>query len=256
MLRETNNKYFRQGFQNRFTFLFFFLFVQFTLLAQDTLYTQADQMPYFKGCEKITDGTVEKRNCSNQALVAHIAANLEIPKSDITGIVYVTFSVNEVGQVENPTILKGLEKAQDEASLKVVKSLPTWEPALLNGRPVKVKMTLPIRFAEKTELEFANGFQITWGNLKGSKATKDDIMKTLNTPIMVRDEMGNLMDVSELMMEKERNGKFEDAHSNGIINDDIKKLVKKLKAGDTFTLTVTVQKKGQFLYADKSYVIE
>lgn len=242
--------------KKHFKLLLLLALFNLSLHAQDTLYTQADQMPYFKGCEKITEGTVEKRTCSNQALVAHIAANLEVPKSDITGVVYVSFFINEVGKVETPTIVRGLEKPQDEAALKVVKNLPDWEPALLNSRPVKVKMTLPIRFSEKNEAEFANGFQITWGNLKGTKATKDELVKNLNIPIVVRDEMGNLVDVSELMLEKESKGRFADAHSNGIINEDMKRLVKKLRSGDIFTLTVTVQKRGQFYYADKSFVVD
>lgn len=246
MLRETTNRLF---------ILFFILSASF-LKAQDTLYTQADQMPYFKGCEKMAEGTVEKRNCSNQALISYIATNLEVPKSDITGVVYVTFFINEEGNVENATVLRGLEKPQDEAALKVVRNIPVWEPARLNGQPIKVKMTLPLRFTEKNDAEFANGFQITWGNLKGTKASKDELLKNLNIPIIVRDEMGNLLDVNELILEKERNGKFQDAHSNGVINDDMKKIVKKLKSGDTFTLTVTVQKRGQFFYADKSYVVD
>ena len=246
MLRETTNR----------LFILFFISSASLLKAQDTLYTQADQMPYFKGCEKMAEGTVEKRNCSNQALISYIATNLEVPKSDITGVVYVTFFINEEGKVENVTVLRGLEKPQDEAALKVVRNIPVWEPARLNGQPIKVKMTLPLRFTEKNDAEFANGFQITWGNLKGTKASKDELLKNLNIPIIVRDEMGNLLDINELILEKERNGKFQDAHSNGVINDDMKKIVKKLKSGDTFTLTVTVQKRGQFFYADKSYVVD
>ncbi len=233
-----------------------FMGLCFTLQAQDTLYTQAEQMPYFKGCEKMADGSVEKRNCSNQALISFIATHLEMPKSDITGAVYVTLFVNESGKVENATILRGLEKPQDEAALKVVKSIPEMEPALLNGKPVKVKMTLPIRFTEKNDAEFANGFQINWGNIKGGRISKDELMKTLPLPLTVRDEMGNLLEVNELIFERERAGKYADAHSNGVINENMQKLVKKLKAGDNFTLTVTIQKRGQFFYADRSFLVE
>ena len=87
-----------------------FMCLSVTLQAQDTLYTQADQMPYFKGCEKMADGSVEKRNCSNQALIAFISTHLEMPKSDITGAVYVTLFVNEAGKIENAMILRGCMK--------------------------------------------------------------------------------------------------------------------------------------------------
>lgn len=224
--------------------------------AQDTLTTQADQMPYFKGCEKMVEGSVEKRNCSNQALIDFIATNLQPPKSDVTGLVYITFFIAESGQVENVTVLRGLESPQNEAALKVIKSMPEWEPARLNGKEIKVKMTIPIRFTEKSDADFANGFQITWGNLKGSKIARDEVIKSLSAPITVRDEMGNPMEINELMFERERSGKFADAHSNGFINVEMQKLVKKLKSGDNFTLTVTVQKRGQFFYCDRNFIVE
>ncbi len=230
--------------------------MSFWVYAQDTLYTQADQMPYFKGCEKMVEGSVEKRNCSNQALVAYIAANLQPPKSDVTGLVYINFFIDENGKVDNVTILRGLENPHNEAALKVITNMSEWEPAQLNGKAVKVKMTIPIRFTEKNDSDFANGFQITWGNLKGSKIAKDEVLKSLLTPITVRDELGNQMEINELMFERERSGKFADAHSNGFVNEDMQKLVKKLKSGDNFTLTITVQKHGQFFYCDRNFVVE
>lgn len=239
-------------------FIFLGAFTAFVRMAsaQDSAPVQAEQMPYFKGCDNQLEGSVEKRDCSNQALVNYITTNLQTPKSDITGVVYINFWVDENGKVNSPTILRGLETPQNEAALKVIQSMPEWEPAKLNGQAVKVKMTIPIKFTEKTEAGFADGFQITWGNLKGKKITKDDILKSLATPITVRDEMGNQLEVNELMFEREREGKYTDAHSNGVINMDMQKLVKKLKSGDSFTLTVTVQKKGQFFYCDRNFVVE
>ena len=65
----------------------------------DPTIAQADQMPYFKGCEKMTDGSIEKRNCSNQAIVAFIANNLEMPKTtEATGVVYVSFLLTKMGR--------------------------------------------------------------------------------------------------------------------------------------------------------------
>jgi TonB family protein len=219
--------------------------------------TQADQMPYFKGCEKYADGSVEKRNCSNQSLVNYIAKNLEIPKNtDAVGIVYVTFGVDEAGAVIDAVVLRGLEKAQDETALKVVRSMPAWEPARLNNIPLKVKMTLPIRFVQKDESEYSNGFQVTWGQLKGKKVGRDELIKALGLPITIRDEVGNTLDINELMFERTRGEKFVDAQSKGVISSDMQKIVKKLKSGDTFTLAATVQKKGQFYYVDRSFEVE
>jgi TonB family protein len=218
---------------------------------------QADQMPYFKGCASLAEGSVEKRNCSHQSLIGFISKNLEIPqKSEEMGSVYVNFTVDERGKVLTPTILRGLATEQNDAALAVVKAMPDWEPARLNGQPTKVTMTLPIRFMRKDESEFSNGFQLTWGNLKGTKIDRESLAKQLATPITVRDETGNALDVNELLFERERSGKYADAQSSGPITKEMQKIVKKLHKGDNFTVTATVQKKGQFFYVDKSFVIE
>ncbi len=219
---------------------------------------QADQMPYFKGCASLPEGSVEKRNCSHQALIGFISKNLEIPqKSDETGSVYVNFMVDEQGKIMTPTILRGLQTDQNEAALSVVKAMPDWEPARLNGQPTKVTMTLPIRFMRKDESEFSNGFQLTWGSLKGAKIDRQSLSKHLATPITVRDETGNTLDVNELLFERERSGKFADAQSRGgAVTKEMQKIVKKLHKGDNFTVTATVQKKGQFFYVDKTFEIE
>jgi Gram-negative bacterial TonB protein C-terminal len=234
------------------------LFSTLGLAQNDTLIAQAaDLMPYFRGCSTWPNGSPEKRDCSNQAMVHFISKTLEMPKdAEATGVVYAYFFIDENGKVENPKILRGLENSQNEAALNVLNNMPTWEPALLDNKPVKVKMTLPIRFKQKDESEYSNGFQLLWGNIKGQTVEKTDLLKTLTTPISVRDEKGNLLEVSELMFEREREGKYADAQSNGVITDNMQRLVKKLKNGDNFTVTVTVQKKGQFYYIDKNFKVE
>lgn len=253
--------------QSIFSTAFFFFSTFAILVAQpdavpddaqnSTLPVVADQMPYFKGCSHLTDGSVEKRTCSNQILVTFISKNVVAPsKSDTTGTVYVSFFVDDSGKVVEPKILKGLSTAHDNAALKVVRDLPIWEPALLAGKPIKVKMTLPIRFAQRDESEFSNGFQLTWGTLKSKKVNRSDLQKMLIIPITIRDETGNKLEINELLFERDRRGKVADAQSNGVLNDDMMKIVNKLKSGDVFTVTATVQKKGQFYYVDRSFDIE
>jgi TonB family protein len=218
---------------------------------------QADQMPYFRGCTNLSDGSLEKRACSHQAMINYIAKNLEVPQSGVeTGVVYVSFWVDEIGKLKDATILRGLSKDYDAAALKVVNHMPDWEPALLNGNSVKVKMTLPIRFTRKDESEYSNGFQLTWGDLKGKKTSRDKILDLLTLPITVRDESGNILEVNELLFERERDGKYQDAQGQTAYGAEMQKLVKKLKTGDLFSITATVQKKGRFYYVERSFMIE
>ena len=219
---------------------------------------QVDQMPYFKGCTSLPEGSVEKRNCSNQTLVSFISKNLEIPqKSEETGLVYINFTVDARGKVVKPTVLRGLSNEQNDAALLVIKSMPDWEPARLNGQPTTVQMTLPIRFMRKDESELSNGFQLTWGKIKGVKADRKLLFNHLVIPITIRDETGNTLEINELLFERERYGRYSDAKSRGSgITKDMQSIVKKLKRGDKFTVTATVQKKGQFFYVDKVFEIE
>ncbi len=231
-------------------------------MANDSIETaapiiQVDQMPYFKGCASLPEGSVEKRNCSNQSLVSFISKNLEIPqKSEETGLVYINFTVDAHGKIVEPTVLRGLSAEQNDAALLVIKSMPDWEPARLNGKPTKVEMTLPIRFMRKDESELSNGFQLTWGKIKGVKTDPKLLFNHLSIPITIRDETGNTLEINELLFEREHHGRYSDAKSRGSVTKDMQRIVKKLRRGDKFTVTATVQKKGQFFYVDKSFEIE
>jgi TonB family protein len=216
-----------------------------------------DQMPYFIGCAHSPDNSAEKRACSNQNLVSFIAKNVTLPpKTEIFGTVYVSFDVDENGRVLDPKILRGLSVEHNEAALKVVRALPTWEPARLEGKPIRTTMKLPIRFSRRDESEFSNGFQLTWGTIKSKNVSRSTLKKMLGVPILIRDEMGTTLTINELLFERARRGKVAEAQSNGVVNTDMTKLVKKLKAGDVFTVTATVQKKGQFYYVDRSFNVE
>ena len=62
-----------------------------------------------------------------------------------TGRIHVSFLVDEKGNVSAASIKKGLHPDLDKEARRVVSSMPRWEPALKNGKPVKVRMIIPIR---------------------------------------------------------------------------------------------------------------
>ncbi len=85
-----------------------------------------------------------------QALYKFVADNIRYPaqasRLGIQGLVYVTFIVDQEGQVQNASILKGIGAGCDEEAIRIVQSMPPWKPGKQRGRPVKVKYTLPIKF--------------------------------------------------------------------------------------------------------------
>jgi TonB family protein len=80
----------------------------------------------------------------------HIMQELKYPKEarqkGIEGKVFVQFVVNEYGELTNFQALKGIGAGCDEAAIKALKSAPAWNPGTTEGKPVPVRMVLPVTF--------------------------------------------------------------------------------------------------------------
>jgi TonB family protein len=85
-----------------------------------------------------------------QAFSKFLAKNLRYPKqakdAQIQGRVIVSFSVDVEGSLSDIKVLKGIGGGCDEEVIRVLKLSPKWEPALNNGKKVKVQQTLPVNF--------------------------------------------------------------------------------------------------------------
>lgn len=62
------------------------------------------------------------------------------------GTVYIQFVVNADGSISNVIVLTGVSELLDAEAVRVVKLMPNWAPAELEGKPVAVKYILPINF--------------------------------------------------------------------------------------------------------------
>jgi len=62
------------------------------------------------------------------------------------GTVFVSFVLDEKGNVENVELVKGVSEALDEEALRVVSIMPRWIPATKDGQSVRSKFQLPLRF--------------------------------------------------------------------------------------------------------------
>lgn len=85
------------------------------------------------------------------ALMEYIADNVIYPQTAIDegvqGRVLVRFVVEPNGKVTNVEVLQGIGAGCDEEAIRVVKSLPDWEPGVKRGESVRVAVFAPIRFA-------------------------------------------------------------------------------------------------------------
>ncbi len=86
----------------------------------------------------------------NAAMMNFITKNLKYPKEQldagIQGRIIVKFKVDTLGNVCEPTIVRGKDPALDQEAIRLVKSFPRFSPGMLNGKKVNVWFTLPIVF--------------------------------------------------------------------------------------------------------------
>lgn len=99
------------------------------------VYENVDEVPTFEGgMPKMID-----------FLVANIKYPEEAVKKKIEGKVLVKMIVAEDGSISDVEVIKGHEALNAEA-LRVVKLMPKWNPAKVNGKAVTASLTMPIMF--------------------------------------------------------------------------------------------------------------
>ena len=64
----------------------------------------------------------------------------------IQGRVFVKFVVEKDGHITQPKVLRSPDKQLSEEALRIVKLMPAWEPAKIDGKPVRSYLNLPITF--------------------------------------------------------------------------------------------------------------
>jgi periplasmic protein TonB len=95
-----------------------------------------DEMPEFPG--------------GMEALLRYIAKAVDYPmvaqENGIQGKVYINFVVNTNGQVSDATVVRGVDPSLDKEALRVVNSMPLWQPGRQSGKAVRVAYHVPISF--------------------------------------------------------------------------------------------------------------
>jgi periplasmic protein TonB len=80
----------------------------------------------------------------------YLSKNLKYPSTarriGIEGTVYVSFVVEKSGEITDVQLLRGIGGGCDEEAIRVIENAPIWKPGYQRGRPVKVRMRVPIRF--------------------------------------------------------------------------------------------------------------
>lgn len=84
------------------------------------------------------------------AFYKHLSKELRYPKSatrmGIEGRVFIQFIVEKDGSLSDVMAVKGISEECDLEAIRVIKSYPKWNPGKQRGKPVRVRMILPIYF--------------------------------------------------------------------------------------------------------------
>ena len=102
----------------------------------DDVYVIVEEMPEFPG----------GKQALGQYLGAHITYPAVAQRNGLEGLVVLSFVVDQQGNITDIEPVKRLGGGTDEEAIRVVKSMPRWKPGKQNGRYVKTRFTLPIRF--------------------------------------------------------------------------------------------------------------
>ena len=89
------------------------------------------------------------------ACMKYIADHLRYPETTVNGHIegriILGFTVNEDGSLSDIKVMRSLTPALDKEAIRVVKSMPKWNPAKQNGKAVKSKYTVPVVFRLQKE---------------------------------------------------------------------------------------------------------
>jgi protein TonB len=92
-----------------------------------------------------------------QAFHQYLNKNINWPiQKDIQGTIIISFFVERDGYLTGFKVEKGVEKSFDAEALRVVMKSPRWIPAMRNGKPIKSKYTVPIKYQVNNETVTGN----------------------------------------------------------------------------------------------------
>ena len=126
-----------------------------------------DQMPEFPG--------------GMEALNTYLRNNIRYPqeaqKAGIQGRVIIQFNVSKDGSITDAEVVESVDPQLDAEGLRLIKNMPRWKPGMRKGQAIRVKQTLPIRFAfTKTSDKPENSNSIFLKNGSYNSSLKDVIL--------------------------------------------------------------------------------
>jgi len=136
------------------------------LFAADTVKHTVDTIRFHKknldqdGCETVFrpdifpkfTGSKDTTDESFMQYVVNKFNNTYSIKKQVSGTVYVSFTVTCKGKMKDASIAKGLDKDVETALITVIQGSPEWIPGILHNQKVSVAYTAPFIIVQRGEL--------------------------------------------------------------------------------------------------------
>lgn len=123
-----------------FSVICFFFMMALPMNAQSEsstkVYYEVDEMPSFPG--------------GLNGLMTFLAQNMGYPvtaqENGVQGRVTVSFVVETDGSITDVEVARSVDPFLDREAMRIVKAMPKWTPGKKDGKPVRVKYTVPVVF--------------------------------------------------------------------------------------------------------------
>jgi hypothetical protein len=140
-------------------------------LHTDPLFVSVERQPVFKG--------------GMLGFYQFLALNLHYPQQmmryNIQGKVIIMLTVEKDGTLSDIKAVKDIGYGSAEEAIRVLKKSPNWEPGYQNGRPVRVRYTLPISFDLVREKNSSDTVSKVTFNIKDDVTEQDNSASPADT---------------------------------------------------------------------------
>ena len=115
---------------------------------EDVPFMIVENMPAMGDCKSLRGD--ERHQCTQMEIINYVSKNTKYPPiakdAGIQGTVFVYFVVGKDGKVKDVRVLREVDARLDAEAVRVVESLPDFEPGEQRGKAVSVQYTIPVKF--------------------------------------------------------------------------------------------------------------
>ena len=123
-------------------------FIDYEEEEEDVPFMIVENMPAMGDCKKLRGD--ERHQCTQLEIIKYVSKNTKYPPiakdAGTQGTVFVYFVVGKDGKVKDVRVLREVDSRLDAEAIRVVESLPTFEPGEQRGKAVSVQYTIPVKF--------------------------------------------------------------------------------------------------------------